>query len=106
MSAKADSKENYAESKGYSKSEQGWKGISDSKGSAPRDDDEEVIASDYKDDGMQGAEEIDEDTPIVNVTDIQLSPSGACPISSPLELRMKFELDRDAVAAYCDPILG
>lgn len=100
MSAKADSKENYSESKAYSKGEQGEKRISDSKGSARIDDDEEIIASDYKADGLQYGEDIDEDIPIVNVTDIQLSPSGPCPISSPLELSMKFVLDRDAVAAY------
>jgi hypothetical protein len=70
----------------------------ESKGSKVYDDDEEVFYSDYKDGG--DSKDDDFDVPQVNVINIIIGPKGIVPISSPLDLRIKFELDRDAVAAY------
>eukprot|EP01038_Epipyxis_sp_PR26KG_P016465 gene16465-22460_t len=56
--------------------------------------------SDSKDLGI--GEDVGEYVPIVpqiNVTSIQLDPSGPVELSSPLQLKIIFELDRDAIAA-------
>ncbi len=58
-------------------------------------DDEEIFCSDYKD-----CKEDDFDVPQVKVLNIDIRPKGVTSISSPLDLQIQFELDRDAVAAY------
>jgi len=79
---------------------------SDYKGSETRNDDkkalskadvdEELILSDEKGYG----EEAEFDVPVVEILDIDIQPNAAVEVSSPLHLRIKFNLDRDVVAAY------
>ena len=41
-----------------------------------------------------------EDVPKVEITHIEIGPSPSAEITDPLELKIKFDLDRDVVAAY------
>ncbi len=62
----------------------------------------------YSDDGKEDKDYIDDkdskDTdiipPRVDITGIDIRPSGCVDISSPLKISIKFELDRDVVAAF------
>lgn len=84
MESKSESKSDYRDSKGSK--------------DVKSDEDEEVFYSDYKD-GGEGKEE-DIDIPQINILRIEISPKGAVPISSGLDLKITFELDRDVVAAF------
>jgi hypothetical protein len=66
------------------------KGHADSKGG---DDGMEIYADDSKggDDGP---------LPVVDVVSIEFEPTGVSPVAGSLELRIRFELDRDVVAGF------
>jgi hypothetical protein len=69
----------------------------------PVDDlDEEILYSDEGKD-YSGENENTEDKlnyPQVNIIEIEISPNKPVEITSSLSLKMKFELDRDVIAAY------
>lgn len=52
------------------------------------------------DDDMGGGSEFSPDLPKINVTSIKITPDGEVDLTSPLKLKIIFELDRDVVAAY------
>lgn len=79
------------EAKGESKWDFGCKSAKDDK-----------IINEGKDDCEEKWESSDDkiDPPTVNVSRIVLRPNGPTEISSPLELRINFDLDRDVIAGY------
>jgi hypothetical protein len=65
-----------------------------------QDEDEEILYSDEKD--YTGDENPDDkmNYPQVNIIEIEILPKKPVEITSSLSLKMKFELDRDVIAAY------
>jgi hypothetical protein len=65
-----------------------------------QDADEEILYSDEKD--YTGDENPDDklNYPQVNIIEIEILPKKPVEITSSLSLKMKFELDRDVIAAY------
>ena len=61
-------------------------------GESKSEDNLEVYADDSK-----GCEE---PLPTVEIHAIEYTPTEECPVSDPLELTIKFELDRDVIAGY------
>lgn len=54
-------------------------------------------------DGKEDGKDYDEykiDPPKINILSIKINPNDEVELSSPLELRITFELDRDVVAGY------
>lgn len=50
--------------------------------------------------GKQSADAKHADIPKVDITAIEIGPKSMAVITAPLELKIKFDLDRDVVAAY------
>ena len=91
----SDSKEDFkASAKGVGYGSKGY----DGRGSGA-DDEEEILFADGKNTDGDGHEEKNP-FPQVNVLEIEIKPRKVVEVSSSLSLDIRFELDRDVVAAY------
>ncbi len=68
----------------------------DAKGGAIADSKSDDNLDMYADDSKG----CDDPLPTVNIESIEFTPDECCPVSGPLELKIKFELDQDVIAGF------